>query len=57
MKKEEYIACKAEITDWDEKIYELLVTDQLDTKQVDYITQPHQTFPRQEVVFAIHWHP
>ncbi len=45
------------LTDWDHETYLHLVSHELTPAQVERIVEPPKTYPRQEDVLAIHWHP
>ena len=57
MKKEEYISCQKEITDWDEQMYFELTSDQLTDEQREVIHNPSTVYERETSILAIHWHP
>ena len=46
-----------ELTEWDQRAYESLVTTDLTPEQVERILEPAQVFPKQKTVTALHWHP
>jgi len=46
-----------EITDWDQQVYEQLVSIDLTPQQIETIRNPKQICDREESVLAIHWHP
>ena len=46
-----------EIDDWDLKIFQGLINNQLTDRQLDLIVNPDKVFPRQKSVMAVHWHP
>jgi hypothetical protein len=57
LNKEQYIRCEGEITDWDQAVYEQLVTEDLTHAQRERVETPPAVFGRQQEVLAIHWHP
>lgn len=46
-----------ELTDWDQQVFQKLISDELSQEQIDTIVHPEETYPRQESVLAVHWHP
>jgi hypothetical protein len=46
-----------DITDWDRQIYGQLISTELTPEQIERIVTPEVTFPREEAVLAVHWHP
>lgn len=48
---------KLELTDWDVQTYRGLISEDLSAAQRQRIIEPPQTYPRQEAVLAVHWHP
>ena len=46
-----------ELTDWDQKTYLNLISDTLTEEQIAQVIEPPATYPRQEAVLALHWHP
>lgn len=46
-----------EITDQDLADFETIISTELDDQQVARILHPPATYPRQEIVLAVHWHP
>ena len=46
-----------EITDWDEAVYRRLVSVALTPQERERALTPPRSYPRQEAVLALHWHP
>ena len=46
-----------ELTEWDQAAYQRITSTRLNAEQIARIVNPAETFPRQEAVLAIHWHP
>ncbi|MGD2108618.1 MAG: hypothetical protein PVI86_04425 [Phycisphaerae bacterium] len=46
-----------EITEWDRRTYQRLVSGELTEEQRRRIVEPEFVFPRQRAVLAVHWHP
>ena len=46
-----------EITDWDQSVYEQLVSVDITPEQSEHIRNPEVIFDREDSVLAIHWHP
>ena len=57
MNKEIYKKHLNEITDWDQKKYEDLVSPHLNEEQVKIITNPSTHYEERNDFLAIHWHP
>ncbi len=45
------------ITEWDQEAYKKITSTELNTEQIDQVIKPHQNFPQQSAVVALHWHP
>ncbi len=50
-------AVPEEITESDAAIFERIISSELNETQKEQILSPPVTFPRQERVLAVHWHP
>ncbi len=46
-----------EITEWDQAIYERLVSIELNQDQVERLIHPSTIYEEEDAVLAIHWHP
>jgi len=46
-----------EITEWEQEVYERLVSVNLNEEQVERIIHPATTHEKEDAVLAIHWHP
>lgn len=46
-----------DITDWDRQTFKEITSTHLSDEQEDTITIPEKTYPYQESILAIHWHP
>ncbi len=47
----------ADITEWELEQYFKVVSVDLDVEQRSRVAVPENTYPRQDRVFAVHWHP
>jgi len=45
------------LTEWDQQVYFQLVSTELTAEQKSRIIEPPMTYPRQDAVIAVHWHP
>jgi len=57
MQGEEYKKAGQEITEWDQDVYQKLVSIELTDEQKSRIVQPKHRFIDQKSVLAVHWHP
>ncbi|MBN1512451.1 MAG: hypothetical protein JXB13_10585 [Phycisphaerae bacterium] len=46
-----------EVTEWDQQTFLRLVSTQLTPAQKDQVRHPLQSYPQQDAVLAVHWHP
>ncbi len=46
-----------EVTEWDQEQYLAVISTDLDEEQRARVVTPPATYPRQEDVLAVHWHP
>jgi hypothetical protein len=50
-------AIPAGVTDWDEKAFRRVVSTELSAESRARVVAPARSFPQQETVLAVHWHP
>jgi hypothetical protein len=50
-------AIDRDITQWDQDTYREIISTELTAEQIARIVEPEQTYPKQENVLAVHWHP
>lgn len=55
--KEEYLKHTGELTDWDQEVYEELISVELTPEQRGRIVEPPVSFEFQKEVLGVHWHP